>query len=127
MADKKEFKLEYVVKISPSLLYNYLTTPSGLSEWFSDDVNFRGEIYTFFWDGSEEDAKLITKKNNSHIKFQWLEDEGEDYFFEMRIQVEELTKDVSLLITDFAEEDELEEAKLLWDSQINNLLHVLGS
>jgi hypothetical protein len=100
-----------------------------LSEWFADNVNSRGELFTFIWDGSEEKAKLLSKKSGERIKFRWLADdeEGHSYFFEMRIQVDEITKDVSLMITDFSEENEIEEAKMLWDNQISSLKQVLGS
>jgi hypothetical protein len=109
------------------LLYQYISTPSGLSEWYADNVNSRGEIFKFIWDGAEEQAKLLTKKSGERIKFRWLEDEGESYFFEIRIQVDEITKDVSIMITDFAEEDEVEEGKMLWENQISDLKQVLGS
>lgn len=129
MAEKVKYEMEFPVKASPSMLFPFLSTPSGLSEWFCDDVNSRGEIFTFFWDGSEETAKLLSKKADKHIRFRWLTDEeaGDKYFFEFRIVVDELTKDVSLILTDHAEEDEVEEAKLLWQSQINELLHTIGS
>lgn len=109
------------------MLYNFISTPSGLSEWFADDVNFRGEVYTFIWDGSAEEAKLLSKKPGSHIKLKWLESEDDDSYFEMRLQIDDLTKDISLIVTDFAEEDEIEEAKMLWDSQISQLLSTIGS
>ena len=120
---------EYDFQSSPQLLFQYLSTPSGLSEWFSDDVNYRGEQYTFFWGESEEYARVLSKKINEKIRFQWIteEDDEEDYFFEFKIQMDEITKDVSLIITDFSEEDELEEAKLLWDSLVSDLKQVLGS
>lgn len=127
MSDKKQFQLEYVVKASPKLLYNFLSSPSGLSEWFADDVNFRGEKYTFFWEGTEEEATLLSKKANHHIKFKWENSEGDDSFFEFRIEIDDLTEDVSLIIIDFAEDDEMEESKLLWDSQIQTLLSAMGS
>lgn len=127
MSDKVKYELEIPIKTSTKVLYNMLSTPSGLSEWFADDVNIKGEVYTFLWDGSEESATLITKKNNEFIKFQWTDDEGEDYYFEMRIQIDALTKDVAIFITDFAEEDEVEEASNLWINQINELRHVLGA
>ncbi len=119
--------MEFVVHASPSLLYQYISTPSGLSEWFADNVNSRGELYKFIWDGSEEQAKLVTKKSGERIKFKWLADEDEPYFFEIKIQVDEITKDVSIIITDFAEEDEVDEAKMLWTNQISDLKQVLGS
>ncbi len=127
MEDKIKFEMEFVVHASPSLLYQYISTPSGLSEWFADNVNSRGELYKFIWDGSEEQAKLITKKSGERIKFRWLVDEDEPYFFEIKIQVDEITKDVSIIITDFAEEDEVDEAKMLWTNQISDLKQVLGS
>ena len=129
MGKKKEFVIEYDFQSSPQLLFQYLSSPSGLSEWFSDDVNYRGEKYTFFWGESEEYARVLSKKNNEKIRFQWIteEDDEEDYFFEFKIEMDEITKDVSLIITDFSEEDELEEAKLLWDSLVSDLKQVLGS
>ncbi len=129
MSDKVKFEREFPIQVSPSLLYKYISTPSGLSEWFADNVNSRGEVYTFMWEGSEEQAKLVNKKNDEKIKLRWLEDEedGDDSFFEMRIQVDEITKDVSLMVTDFAEEDELEESKMFWDNMVSELKHILGS
>jgi len=129
MDDKVKFEIEFPIHASPQLLYQYISTPSGLSEWFSDNVNSRGEFFTFIWDDSEEIAKLLNKKNGERIKFRWMEDEDEGLscYFEIRIQVDEITKDVSLMVTDFAEEDEVEESKMLWTNQISSLKQVLGS
>lgn len=127
MSEKVQYQIEFPVKASAKMLYTYLSTPSGLSEWFADDVNSRGEKFTFFWDDSEETAKLITKKTDKFIKYQWEEDADTKYYFEFKIQEDDLTKDVSIIVTDHAEEDEVEEAKLLWESQIHQLLHVIGS
>ena len=126
MSNKIKYELEFVIQSSPQLLYPYLSTPSGLSEWFADNVNSRGEIFNFIWDGSEEEAKLLKRKSDEFVKFAW-EDNEDDSFFEMKIIVDEITKDVSLFITDFAEEDELEEAKMLWENQVSDLKQVLGS
>jgi len=126
MSDKVKYELEFVIKSSASFLYKYLATPSGLSEWFADNVNSRGEVFTFIWDDSEEQAKLITKKRDQFIKFKWLEDEDEETYFEFRIEIDAMTKDVSLMITDFCDDDELEEAKLLWESQVDQLHGLIG-
>tara|TARA_R110002167_G_scaffold335521_1_gene542835 strand:+ start:192 stop:575 length:384 start_codon:yes stop_codon:yes gene_type:complete len=126
MHDKVKFEIEFVIQSSPQLLYQYLSTPSGLSEWFADNVNSRGEIFSFIWDGSEEEAKLIKRKSDEFVKFSWAENE-DDTYFEMKIIVDEITSDVSLFITDFAEEDEVEEAKMLWSNQVSSLKQVLGS
>lgn len=127
MNTKVKYELEFPIQASPQLLYNYISTPSGLSEWFADNVNSRGELFTFIWDDSEEQAKLITKKSSERIKFKWLESEDDCSFFELRIQVDSITKDVSIIVTDFSDDDEVEESKMLWENQIASLKQVLGS
>ncbi|MGB1349121.1 MAG: START-like domain-containing protein [Flavobacteriaceae bacterium] len=127
MKTKVKFEIEFPIQASPQLLYNYISTPSGLSEWFADNVNSRGELFTFIWDDSEEQAKLITKKSSERIKFKWLDSEDDSSFFELRIQVDSITKDVSIIVTDFSDDDEVEESKMLWENQISSLKQVLGS
>jgi uncharacterized protein YndB with AHSA1/START domain len=127
MEDKIKYEMEFPIQVSPALLYQYISTPSGMSEWYADNVNSRGEFFTFIWSESEEKAKLLSKKSPERIKFKWMEDEGTEYYFELRIQVDEITKDVSLIITDFAEEDEVEEGKMLWENMISELKQILGS
>ena len=73
MCDKTKFEIEFVIQSSPQLLYNYISTPSGLSEWFADNVNSRGEIFTFIWDGAEEEAKLLKRKSDEFVRFTWVE------------------------------------------------------
>ena len=127
MDEKIKYEMEFPIHVSPSLLFQYISTPSGMSEWYADNVNSRGEFFTFIWEGSEEKARLMGKKSGERIKFQWVEDEETSYYFELRIQVDEITKDVSLMVTDFAYEDEVEEGKLLWENMISSLKQVLGS
>jgi len=126
---KTKIELEFVIQASPQLLYQYMHTPSGLSEWFADNVNARTEKYSFFWDDSEEEALLLRKKANEFVRFRWLngDDDQDDCYFEMRIVVDEITKDVSVVVTDYADEDEVDETKMLWESQIGDLKQVLGS
>lgn len=129
MSQKIPFSIEFDFHASPQMIYQYISTPSGLSEWFADNVNSRGELFTFIWDDSEENAKLIQKKTNERIRFQWQNDEEDSdlYYFEFKIQVDEITKDVSLIVSDYSDEDEMEESKLLWNNLVTDLKHVLGS
>ena len=124
-----KYTIEYPLKTSTSVLYKRLTTPSGLSEWFADNVNSRGEFFTFTWDHVDENARLASKKTGEKVKFKWVDEDRKDteYYFELRILEDEITKDVSLMVVDFAEEDELEESRLLWENQISDLKHVIGS
>jgi|TARA_B100000242_G_scaffold289843_1_gene260302 uncharacterized protein YndB with AHSA1/START domain len=126
MSEKIKYELEFPIQASPNMLYQYISTASSLSEWFADNVNSRGKIFSFFWDGVEEKAELMSYKNNKYVRFKWLENDDET-FFEINIVVDELTKDVSLVVFDFAEEDEVEEGKMLWESQISDLKQVIGS
>jgi uncharacterized protein YndB with AHSA1/START domain len=129
MEVKVKYELEFPINSSPQLLYQYISTPSGLSEWFADNVNSRGEYFTFIWNDSEEKARVASKKTGEKIKFRWIDGNNQDtdYFFELRILEDEITKDVSLMIIDYAIEAELSEAALLWENQISDLKHVIGS
>jgi uncharacterized protein YndB with AHSA1/START domain len=128
MSNKVKYSLEFEVRSSKQVLYNYIGSASGLSEWFADNVNIdKDGVFTFSWDGSDEQAKLISRKSPEHIKFQWLDDEDTNCFFEIRITIDALTKDVGIVITDFAEEDEIEGSKQLWDSQISELFQIIGA
>ena len=127
MASKNIFQIEFPIRSSLRILFNQISTPSGLSEWFADNVNLNGKNYTFFWDGDEQEAELLSKKNNQSIKFRWT-DEPKDTFFELKIIIDDITQDISLIITDFAEDEEdEEEAKLLWNKQIEKLRQSIGS
>ncbi|MBB1192065.1 SRPBCC domain-containing protein [Flavobacterium sp. SOK18b] len=129
MDQKVRYEIEFPINSSPQLLYQYISTPSGLSEWFADNVNSRGEYFTFIWNDSEEKARLASKKTGEKVKFKWVDENSKDteYFFELHILVDELTKDVSLMVVDFAEKGEVSEATLLWENQISDLKHLIGS
>ena len=129
MSIKLRYEIEFPINSSPQLLYQYISTPSGLQEWFADNVNSIGEYFTFEWNDSEENARLISKKSGEKVKFRWLDENNKDteYYFELRILEDEITKDVSLMVIDFAPEDEIEESSQLWENQVSDLKHVIGS
>jgi len=122
-----KFELEFVIHSSAEMLYEFLSTPSGLSEWFCDDLNIRNGIYTFIWEDQLQQARLLKTVDVHLVRFQWV-DKTDGSYFEFRIQRDDLTNDISLIITDFAETvSERESSKLLWHSQIEKLMHVIGS
>ena len=124
---RSKFELEYNLNCSPKVLFSRLSTPEGLGEWFADQVNVDGDLFTFFWNSSESKAKLSAIKENKMVRFEWIEMGNEESnFFEFRINLEELTNELALIITDFAEADEKEDSIYLWDSQINDLKRALG-
>lgn len=126
MSDKVKVELEFPIHASPTFLFQYISTPDSLGEWFADNVNSRGKKFTFIWDDSEEVAERLGQKTDVFVKFKWEEDEEEGTYFEFRIQVDALTKDVSLMVTDFADEDEVDETKMFWENQISELKHTIG-
>jgi hypothetical protein len=126
---KEKFELEYLLKTSIRVLDNMIGLPSGLSEWFADNVTVRDDIYSFEWDGTIEEARLLQRKMNSKMKFKWLVDEenGDDYYFEINFELDAMTSLVSLNIIDFSEAEELESSKMLWEQQINDLKRIIGA
>lgn len=129
MTVKIKFELEYIITSSPKVLTNLLFTPSGLSEWLCDDVNVKDDVYEFIWDGYGEAARVLQQRPGVKMRWIWLEDESDDLstYFEINFESDPITKDIILTITDFAEEDEVEEATALWDQKIAKLKRVVGS
>jgi uncharacterized protein YndB with AHSA1/START domain len=124
-----KYDLEYTLNCSPKVLFSRLSTPEGLGEWFADDVFAVGDLFTFHWGKTELKARLAALKENKLVRFEWDDDAGdkETSFFEFRIIVHDITGDLALLITEFAEPDEKEDSIYLWDTQINDLKKLLGS
>jgi len=123
---KEKYEIEYIINISPSILFNRLSSPSGLSEWFADDVNLNGKVFTFIWNGVEQEAEQVLRKENKMVRYHWLDDDPDTYF-EFRINVDELTGDTALVVVDFSDPDEKEDAVELWSQQVESLKHLLGA
>jgi uncharacterized protein YndB with AHSA1/START domain len=127
MTKRKKISLEYEIKSSPNILFNYISTPSGLSEWFSDNVNVKSNHYTFFWEGEERTAEIMKKVNGKNIRLRWDDVEDEEEYFELEIKQDDITGDVALVITDFIHESDEEEIAMLWENQVNQLRAAIGA
>lgn len=124
---RSKFELEYSLNCSPKVLFSRLSTPEGLGEWFAEKVNVEGNLYSFFWNNTASKARLSALKDNKLVRFEWMGVKNlESNYFEFRINIEELTGDLALIIADFAEPEEKEDAIYLWDSQISDLKRMLG-
>ena len=124
---RSKYELEYNLNCSPKVLFSRLSTPEGLNEWFADNVNVDGDVFAFFWNKAESKARLVAVKENKLVRFEWLDsDEPSTDYFEFRINIEELSGSLALIITDFAELEEKDDAIFLWDSQITDLKRTLG-
>ena len=123
---KEKIYIEYSLKGSASMIWRYIGTSAGLSPWFADRVENIDKTYRFYWGKTEcRVAHLVAQRNGVYVKFRW-EDESQSTYFEMRIAYNELTREHTLEVTDFADKDEIEDQKDLWDSQIENLRRQSG-
>lgn len=119
---KKELKQEYIFnKVPTNLLWNSISTADGLAEWFADDVVVDGENYTFKWDSEDQTAVLKQSRVGVYVRFHWTDDDDQKTYFEMRISVDELTRDVILTITDIVDEGDFDETLELWNLQVDIL------
>lgn len=124
---KGKYEMEFIIRCPVTLLYDFLSTPSGLQEWFADDVMLKDDMYTFNWDGQLQKAQLLNAKIDNYLRFRWV-DKPEGTYVEFRVTQDELTGEVSLIVTDFGEnEDDIITNKRLWDSQIQRLIKVMGA
>lgn len=121
-----KFTQEYLFRASPNILYKFLTTPSCLIRWFCDEVDIQGETWTFIWQGFDEIAELIEDVEEELLRFRWEEAEEEDEYFEFKISKSPVTGETILEITDFCDEEELDDQKQLWNSQVKQLQVEMG-
>ena len=123
------YQCEFPISSSRGVLFSMVSTPSGLSEWFCDDVSLRNGVYTFVWGEDVATASLLGMKRDEWIRFHWLTGmpTSSEAYFEFKISTDAMTGDHCLQITDYAETDELEEAQELWEAQIDKLRHILGA
>ncbi len=126
MSKKQLFTLEYPVRCSPSILYEFLSTPAGLQEWFADKVDERENIFSFSWNGSTEKAEVMEGEEEKFVRFHWISSPKEEYF-EFRIEKSEVTNQTILIIHDFADKKEIKDQSQLWDYQVKDLFHRIGS
>ena len=126
MSKKQLYTLEYPVRCSPAILFEFLSNPSALQEWFADEVNEKDGVYSFGWDGSVDLADLVDKEQDKFIRYHWQNSEEEEYF-EFEIDKSEVTNQTILIIKDFAEKKEIKDQSQLWEYQIKELFHRLGS
>jgi len=123
---KQLYTLEYPVRCSPSILFEFLSTPAGLQEWFADKVDERDNIFFFSWNGSSQTAEVLESQEEKFIRFHWLDTPKEEYF-EFSIEKSEITNQTILVVKDFAEKREVKDQSMLWDYQVKDLFHRIGS
>jgi len=115
-----QIKMEFIFRASPAILYSFLTTPSTLIRWFCDEVDIQDDVYTFSWDGAEEVAELIDDIEEERLRFRW-EENDDDEFLEFKMYKSDVTNETILEIVDWCDDDEVDEQKDLWETQIKNL------
>ena len=126
MSKKVLYTLEYPVRCSPGILYDFLRTPAGLQEWFAEKVDERDGQFSFSWNGTEDKAELVDSEEDKFVRFRW-DYMGKDEYFEWRIDKSEVTNQTILVISDFAEKKEIKDQTQLWEYQVKELFHRLGS
>jgi uncharacterized protein YndB with AHSA1/START domain len=126
MSKKQLFTLEFPVRCSPSILYEFLSTPAGLQEWFADKVDERDNVFSFSWNGTTDKAEVLDSESEKFIRFHWMHQPKEEYF-EFKIEKSEVTNLTILIIKDFADKSEVKDQSQLWDYQVKDLFHRLGN
>lgn len=130
MSKKVLYTLEYPVRCSPGILYDFLSTPAGLQEWFADKVDERDGVFSFSWNGgtngADEKAELLETEQDKFVRFRWLHN-AKDEFFEFSIDKSEVTNQTILIIKDFADKKEIKDQSQLWEYQVKDLFHRLGN
>jgi hypothetical protein len=123
----EKVQMEFMVRSTPNTLFELISSPSGFSEWYCNDVNMRDDQWTFIWPDEEEATTMIGRRQGELMRFHRNDDDDENSYFEFRIRIDAMTNEVALIVTDHAEPHEVDETRNLWQSQIANLIRVLGA
>ncbi|MBM3442065.1 MAG: ATPase [Bacteroidetes bacterium] len=123
---KQLYTIEYPVRSSPGILFEFLSTPAGLQEWFAEKVDERDGVFSFTWNGSTDKAEMLEMESDRFIRFHWLHTPPAEYF-EFRIEKSEVSNQTILVVKDFAEKKDIADQTQLWDFQVNDLCHRIGS
>ncbi len=126
MSKKVLYTLEYPVRCSPVILYDFLSTPAGLQEWFADKVDERDGVFSFTWNDFTEEAEVLQTEEGKSIRYHWLHAPADEYF-EFSIDKSEVTNLTILIIHDFADKKEIKDQSLLWETQVKDLFYRLGN
>lgn len=124
--ERVKFSLEFIFRASPSILYQFFTTPSRLIRWFCDEVDIQDNTFTFVWEGSEEVAELVEDVEDELIRFKWEDADDENEYLEFKIEKSPVTGETILLVTDFCDDDEIDDQKQLWATQLDALKKETG-
>ena len=125
-ARKVPFQIERTFRSSPTILYEFLTSTACLVQWFADKADLNGEIYTFTWNGDEQEAEVLSYDEDEFVKLHWLDDEDDKAYFEYRIKKNDITGETILYITDYAYKEDINDSKELWESQLDDLKVCIG-
>lgn len=118
---REKIQMEFILRASPAIIYRFITSPTAIVRWFCDEVDITGDLYTFSWNGAEEQAEMLDDIEEERIRFRWLDADDEDEYLEFKMYKSKITNETILEITDFCDDDEVEEQKDLWENQVRQL------
>lgn len=130
---KQKITIEYPLSAkSPTIVWSLISNAAGLQKWIADYVEEADGKMLFKWGEAwtEQDAKtstIISREKNMFIRMRWEAPEyDESTYWEMRIDKSDLTGHLNLVITDFADHDDVDYLKNLWDGNLNRLHNISG-
>ena len=129
----QKITLEYPLSTkSTRLVWDMISNAAGLQKWLADQVVEDEESMTFTWGHpwTERDTKtsqILECNKYSHIRMKWdYQEEDPQAFWEIRLEPSELTGQLNMLITDYADADDIEDLRGIWDENLDRLHRVSG-
>jgi len=118
---REKIDMEFIFRASPAIIYSFLTTPATIVRWFCDEVDIQDDVFTFSWEGSEEVAEMVDDIEEERVRFKWEDADDEEEYLEFRMYKSKITNETIVEITDFCDDDEVDEQRDLWETQMRKL------
>jgi uncharacterized protein YndB with AHSA1/START domain len=128
---KARFVAEFPVNASPKILFPYLATASGLTQWFCDDVRYvEGQRLNFIWDHENHYAELSGQRLNKAVRFVFLDEHRQPLpdanYLEFSLDSSQVTDEVYLRVVDYSAAHDPTEQQEMWEGLVSKLREQVG-
>lgn len=128
---KNKFIADYQINASKKIVFQYLSTASGLEQWFADEVRINEDKnFIITYDDENHYANQVSIRTNTHVKYEFYDpenpDEEDNDYVEFKLEENELTQSLFLKIIDYSDGYDDEELTAIWEGLVGRLKEIIG-
>jgi uncharacterized protein YndB with AHSA1/START domain len=128
---KRRFEREYSINASLKILFPYIASASGLSQWFCDDVRLDPDHrLNMVWDKQSHFAEIVAQRPGRSIRYVFLDEQKRPLldanYLDFTLEASRITDEVFLRVTDYSDHTDTQEQQELWEGLVGKLRDQVG-